>query len=233
MFCVWNNFVVFNSFFFFPVGKGAMAEVSSIVSVVEQYLQKPDESCEKTWTASRLNFQLLLRPKKKKISTMPSLESLIWLFQWRHAHGKHVLYLIYLIRFFGMACVCIIPIMSQHCPVRLFTVHLNFLWIANPSQQPQINSKHCKPELWTAFCLAVHGTFSVLSVLIDINGNHLFSSLQTKQIGHGQCATCVKLFIFVYTVQYCLVCRSQWKKNTSESCLTWKFEVWSYVQMLM
>ncbi|CAN9499347.1 unnamed protein product [Ophioblennius macclurei] len=29
-------------------GKGAMAEVSSIVSVVKQYLQKPDESCEKT-----------------------------------------------------------------------------------------------------------------------------------------------------------------------------------------
>ncbi|KAM7414639.1 hypothetical protein PAMA_019452 [Pampus argenteus] len=29
-------------------GKGAMAEVSTIVSVVQQYLQKPDESSEKT-----------------------------------------------------------------------------------------------------------------------------------------------------------------------------------------
>lgn len=29
-------------------GKGAMAEVSTIISVVKQYLQKPDASCEKT-----------------------------------------------------------------------------------------------------------------------------------------------------------------------------------------
>lgn len=29
-------------------GKGAMAEVTTIVSIVKQYLQKPDESCEKT-----------------------------------------------------------------------------------------------------------------------------------------------------------------------------------------
>ncbi|XP_029951991.1 phosphopantothenoylcysteine decarboxylase [Salarias fasciatus] len=29
-------------------GKGAMAEVSTIVGVVEQYLQKPEESCEET-----------------------------------------------------------------------------------------------------------------------------------------------------------------------------------------
>lgn len=32
----------------FVAGKGAMAEVSTIVSVVRQYLQKPDESLKKT-----------------------------------------------------------------------------------------------------------------------------------------------------------------------------------------
>lgn len=33
-------------------GRGAMAEVSTIVSVVRQYLQKPDESSEQTWTCT-------------------------------------------------------------------------------------------------------------------------------------------------------------------------------------
>lgn len=34
--------------FYFGVGKGAMAEVSTIVSVVKQFLQKPEESSQKT-----------------------------------------------------------------------------------------------------------------------------------------------------------------------------------------
>jgi len=33
---------------FFAVGKGAMAEVSTIVSVVKQYLQETDEPSQKT-----------------------------------------------------------------------------------------------------------------------------------------------------------------------------------------
>lgn len=37
-----------NYCFLFVAGKGGMAEVSTIVSVVKQYLQKPDESSQKT-----------------------------------------------------------------------------------------------------------------------------------------------------------------------------------------
>lgn len=42
--CVCEYLCICNSaILYFVAGKGAMAEVSTIVSVVKQYLQKPDE----------------------------------------------------------------------------------------------------------------------------------------------------------------------------------------------
>ncbi len=42
---------MYNSILCFVAGKGAMAEVLTIVSVVKQYLQRPNESSQKTVTS--------------------------------------------------------------------------------------------------------------------------------------------------------------------------------------